>query len=474
MHQNAFLNKTFLSVIAIISVAAIFGTYSPLGSITATPKFWRDEAIPFELARTFLELGKLDMVVAPNETDGRPYLTHATGFTATVPLAGFFKVFGIGVLQARIFMLIWIGAALIVLFFVLKKFFGLRHALVGTVFVASFGPFYANGRTFTGEIPGLFFLFIGLYYLYHKKAYTVAGSFIALAAVTKPSVFLLIFPALAVEFLIFERKNLIRNGTRFSLGVLPVMLLWIWVILPQPLLLESWQGMIELYRNPFNAQSLFSRPAEIMGLFTHSTILYFGLITFLHVIALFKISAYENNRRLVSFIFLYGIMSAVYFLRSPGWFRYLLGYEVLVLAILPVALGFLVRSRKKLFYLLVVGVFVLHTVNYFMFPDIPSGTASIETASFLNDEVLAAVPDATIGFIYMPTVAPLVEPHRKYQIGTIGGNEVYGVHPLTLDEDILPTFIIGFDGEYEDILNDNYSFFSSTPLQKDLYKKNTK
>ncbi|MEK9166359.1 MAG: glycosyltransferase family 39 protein, partial [Patescibacteria group bacterium] len=144
----------------VTAIALSFSLWSPLGDFIATPKFWRDEAIPFEIARTFSELGKLDVVVAPGQVDGRPYLTHATGFPLTIPLAGVFEVFGGGVRQARIFMIAWILAAIWFLIFFLRTFWGEREAFAGALLISTFAPFYANGRTFTGEIPGFLFLLV--------------------------------------------------------------------------------------------------------------------------------------------------------------------------------------------------------------------------------------------------------------------------------------------------------------------------
>lgn len=113
---------------------------------------------------------------------------------------------------------------------------------------------------------------------------------------------------------------------------------------------------------------------------------------------------------------------------------------------------------------------IFQAANFFFFTDIQSGTASIKTAQFLND-VLDTHPGTTIGFIYMPTVAPLIGPEKKYQIGTIGGEEVYGINPLSLPPENLPTYIIGFDGEYQETLERFYKPFKEAPNGHMLYEK---
>jgi len=472
MLQKAAFHKGFFSLAVITIVAVFFGTYSPQGSLLATPKFWRDEAIPFEISRTFLELGKLDVVVAPHEVDGRPFLTHATGFSVTAPLALFMKMFGVGVFEARVFMLTWLLGALGLLFFVMRDFFGTRAAFLGSLLVATFAPFYANGRTVTGEIPGLFFLVLALWLLYRRGRYGTSGFFFGLAAITKPSVFLLIIPALVLEFFFLQQGSFFKKSFRLALGALPVFLVWIWIIVPAPFSGESWRAMMDLYRHPFNEPSLLSRfPGVMSELISYSTLLYVGALTVIVLVAFFRDSFSKGEKRFVAFALLYGIMSLIYFLRSPGWLRYLVIYEIFLLAMLPAALLRMMPRRKMLVTIGVCGLLVLHSWNYFWASDIQSSTASIDTAKFLNEEILAKEPSATIGFIYMPTVAPLISPDRKYQIGTIGGKEVYGMHPLALPPEKLPDYIIGFNGEYENVLREHYREFQETPIGETLYRK---
>src|SRR3989344_1079405 len=121
------------------------------------------------------------------------------------------------------------------------------------------------------------------------------------------------------------------------------------------------------------------------------------------------------------------------FLRSPGWLRYLLISEILILSSLYPALLHFVKKASWAPPIIIILLSVLHLSNFFLFSDIQSGTGSIDTAEFINNELLDPNPRATIGVIHMPTVAPLLPPDRKYQIATIGGREVYGKNPLFLE-----------------------------------------
>jgi 4-amino-4-deoxy-L-arabinose transferase-like glycosyltransferase len=463
MLQNNDKYKIIGALAIIVFITIFFGTYASSGDITATPKFWRDEAIPFELARTYYELGKMDVVVAPGEVDGRPYLTHATGYPLLIPMAGVFSVFGVGVLQARIFMIFWIVATVIALFFILKIFLGLEGAVCGVLLVASFAPFYANGRTFTGEIPGFLFLILALYFLINKNNYISSGFFLGLAAVTKPSVYLLIIPTTFLYLLFVGREKFYRKAVRLILGALPCFIVWIYIIVPHPLNFSDWAGMIDLYRHPFNTPSILADfGTGVKQIITHSTIIYFTLITILMLLALRNGGYNEKSKKLVMFSFIYGVFGFIYFLRSPGWFRYLLVYQLLALATIFPAIDFLGRKIKIHPAVFVLALFIIHSTQYLLFSNIQSGTKSIETAQFINRELLEG-NSSTIGFIYMPTVAPLIAPDRKYQIATIGGKEVYGKNPLSLPPDKLPTFVVSYNNEYGEYGTILEGYYKSQP-----------
>ena len=160
--------KKIAFFIAILGGTLFCSLWSPKGDFTATPKYWWDESFTIEIARTILETGKIDVTVAPNTPSHSALTVNANGFPLSLPLAGFFHLFGIGLFQARIYMIIWILATVTLLFFFLRDLFGAPLALSGTLLVATFASFYANGRTATGDIQGFFFLITGLWIIVRK------------------------------------------------------------------------------------------------------------------------------------------------------------------------------------------------------------------------------------------------------------------------------------------------------------------
>ena len=459
----------------LIAISILFSVYSPLGDFLATPKFWRDEAIPFEIARTYYELGVLDVVVAPGQVDGRPYLTHATGFPLLIPMAGIFSVFGVGVFQARVFMVFWILATIIALFFILKSFFGFLPASWGALNVATFSSFYANGRTFTGEVPGFLFLILAIYLFFKRKNYFFSGMLFGLAAVTKPSVYLLLVPTTLVYLIIMERQEFWKKAVYVVLGALPIFLIWIYVMMPNPLSLSGWTNMVKLYRSPFNAPSVLANFSEgLKYILTHATIIYFSLITIATLAALYHKVYPGVTKRVLAFTYIYGLFSFIYFLRSPGYLRYILAYELLILALLYPAIDFFSKKIKVSPAILAFSLVIFQSANYLLFNNIQSETKSIQAGDFINRELLAD-RKSTVGLVYMPTVAALIPSDRKYQIGTIGGRDTYGKHPLSYEPGQLPTFIIAYNNNFspfENVLRERYKDTGMvTPTGQEVYKR---
>lgn len=79
---------------------------------------------------------------------------------------------------------------------------------------------------------------------------------------------------------------------------------------------------------------------------------------------------------------------------------------------------------------------------------------SIESGNILRAELLKD-QSVTLGFINLPTVAPLVDSRRVFQIGEIGGDDTYGINPLSYGSDHLPTYVFSYNNlytGYEDVL----------------------
>src|SRR3989338_4326806 len=198
----SFFSRNAYTIIFIC--ALVFVIVFSVSNLVTKPKLWTDESVSIDIARSFLNYGALSPQIAPDTLYPLPHLIQSTGYPVTVSLAAFFKLFGYGFYQARIFMLLWILVTLSVLFVLGRRLFGGGYSLLALLLCVSFASFYGSGRTVVGEIPGFFFLLAGFYCVFTRQRFFWAGIFWGLAVVAKPSVFGLIIPTVLFTLLLMR------------------------------------------------------------------------------------------------------------------------------------------------------------------------------------------------------------------------------------------------------------------------------
>ncbi len=174
--------------------------------LTGYPLTWYDEGSHLHVPKTLIRFG----VYADYSSEGFRYYGPTVGIGPTVflPIAAVFKVFGIGLLQARIVMALYMLAAA-ACFYRLARFFGggVFAFLATALLVVSRGTaFLEYGRQVLGEVPGLFFLLAGLIVWFRAwekpktASLAAAGLLIGLSTVTKNQYLLVIAPALMIAW----------------------------------------------------------------------------------------------------------------------------------------------------------------------------------------------------------------------------------------------------------------------------------
>mgnify|MGYP001618123397 CR=1 FL=1 len=364
--------------------------------LTTWPRVWIDEGKDIELARGFLNAGKLDIEMAPGQFSGVASLLQSTGYPVTVPLAGVFKLFGYGFEQARAYMLLWALIAIATVFFVSRKFLGNFNAIFSVLLIVTFASFYDSGRAVVGEIPGFVFLMAGLYFALYKDSYNKSGLFIGLSIVSKPSVFTWILPALVLVFAI-EKKDFIIKTLKMSWGIILALFVWAILVLESLFSLSAWSGILNFYKNPYEGSSLISNFVTNLANAPYSTtLIYFGILFVVVIIARFLVEE-KRLASLYNFIIIYGVFAFLYYLRSPGWLRYILIAELLILFILPHAVSLIVPKLKSYFvrfqfdnrYLVAVcllALVVIQTVHLFTSADIFFSDSETKARDYVNKE----------------------------------------------------------------------------------------
>ncbi|MSU54989.1 MAG: hypothetical protein EXS46_00435 [Candidatus Taylorbacteria bacterium] len=442
--------------------------------LTTQPRLWLDEAKNIEIAQSFNTSGKFDMELSLGHFSEVPHLLQSTGYPVTIPLALTFRIFGFGLVQARLFMLAWMIVAMLVSFILLKKIIGFRSAVFSILLIVTFASFYDNGRPMMGEIPGFLFLVSGLYYWLCRQSPWIAGGFFSLAVVSKPSVYLLIIPTLF--FVLIFRGQRIKNLMVFFASMLPAALGWIFLVMSQPFSKLAWFQIIDMYGNPYNAIPIMQNILNnIISIPRTLTIVYFGIFFILLLLVRIGFRKENYNLSLVyDFVLIYSLFAFLYYLRSPGWLRYTIVSELLILAILPNALEIILLyfSRKfknarifkgeivwyaSLVFLVVFQIFHLFNGAKIYFSDSDIMTAKyiedkyfMETVGYVDALNLAIFKDRKLRFMTIEgSVVPILKSNNTFKNVSLYSLAVLP-EVLVLKKDIVTSFADA------NVLNDNY------------------
>ncbi len=428
------------------TVVGIFAALS-VTNLTSWPAFWYDEAVAVEISHNFADTGVLNVMVAPHEFSPHAMMIGANGYPLTVPLAGIFKIAGFSLEIARAYMLVWCLALIAVIFFFIKKYFGFAQACAAGILILSFSSFFANGRTLTGEIPGFAFLLLGLWLLLSER-HLYAGILLGLAAATKPSLYLLLCLPAAVDIFFFSSHK-IKHLLLTAAGYVVPIAIWFALTVPWPISSTFIKGILEYYKNPFGSGSILGNISSNIVQAPHSsTLFYFGfLIVAIAVGWYFSPKESTPASRIYLFLSIVAAISFFYYLRSPGWLRYLLPLELCTLVLLPHFIQ-KISQRFSFKYGLVAciaALVLLQSYILFFHADFGSSTLPQELAAFLNRQ------EGTIGVINAPTIVALVPSDRTYQYISMAGIPNHGVNALSLPDAEKPKFLV-VKGGYEDLL----------------------
>ncbi|MDW8068675.1 MAG: glycosyltransferase family 39 protein [Anaerolineae bacterium] len=191
------------SVAILIAVAGIL--FLALYNLTDYPLTWFDEGSHLHVPKALVRFG----VYADYSSEGLRYYgpTIGVGPTVMLPIAAVFKVFGIGLLQARLVMALYLLAAIYGFYRLAFTLGGCRLAWAVTALVVSSTGIIEYGRQVLGEVPGLFFVVagFGLWLSAWEKAsgrrLVLVGALLGLAMVTKHQYLLILAPTLALAWL---------------------------------------------------------------------------------------------------------------------------------------------------------------------------------------------------------------------------------------------------------------------------------
>jgi hypothetical protein len=190
-----------------LAAAALLVVFLSTWHLVDYPLTWYDEGSHLHVPKTLV----LEGVYADRSSEGFRYYgpTIGVGPTVLLPIAGVFKVAGIGLFQARLVMVVYLLATIAVFWRLAGWLGGRRLAWVATaLLVSSRGVgLLEYGRQALGEVPGLFFITSGLllwFSAWEKATWrrlTAVGLLLGLAVVTKTQFFIVLAPTLLFAWL---------------------------------------------------------------------------------------------------------------------------------------------------------------------------------------------------------------------------------------------------------------------------------
>lgn len=355
--------KNYLPIVFILCVTLFLSTYK----LSESPKTWMDEGIIVQVSKNLAEHGLHSLQIAPNEFVSAGIVS--TGYTVTAPIAVSFKIFGVGLLQARSVMVLYIVLLISFVFYFLKRHWGGNVAFFGTLLVATFSPLYGQGKNVLGEVPGLALFFIFLYYLdkvnsddKKKRDYILLGVFAGLVFATK-SIYILILPSVVIVYIWhIYKKDIVwdRYYYRSIFTFLAFVCFWVWIQFGS----DSFTHILSIYANP-HSSSLIDVFRNTAYLFVSELQpIYFLLTFFIWSLAyIFKIMRNDSVKVSESISLVLSLLILIAFFRTPGYYRYFFIAQFISLVYLLPSIEYLFKNKHLSRYIIlgICGIIAFHS-----------------------------------------------------------------------------------------------------------------
>ncbi len=432
-------------------VALFFSTYR----LTESPKTWLDEGLITQVARNYAAFGQYQTQIAPATFVSAWHIS--TSCTVVCPIALSFHLLGYSLFAARLIMVFYMLALLLVCSSLLDKITTRGAMLLTIALIVSFAPFYGHGRNVLGEIPGLFFLFSALYFLLQierretssSKDWLWLGLVSGLCITTKP-IFILLVPALLLGIMILWRyRQAHSNWFLLLAGFLMPCIVWANLQFSG----DSFGRIITFYANPQDNDIWLSVGLNLKRFFTESQPAYALILVSLWFVSI-AWRFYQGKRVVVSEI-VAGIFSALAmlaYIRTAGFYRYFFLPQFIALFYLVPSWFEVLESksrRKKLFSILVISLvlFQFHqTVFHSWVAKSIRSTATADSALVIGRETLGKSV-----YIYGVPEAVNFLPHNNYwQYLPLTKTIVIGDDTRPLIKAGIPDLIIANISEWSD------------------------
>jgi hypothetical protein len=323
------MNKQRQMLLIVATAAVVFLAVYRLADYPIT---WFDEGSHLHVPKALSSFG----VYADYSSDGLRYFgpTLGVGPTVLLPIAAMFKIFGIGLLQARVVIVAYLLVSLYLFYRLARTFDNGTVAALALAFLISSRSIalLETGRQVLGEVPALCFLLGGFLVWFsawdgRKERLVVAGLLFGAAVITKYQILLAIVPTFAAGLAL---NHLYYRGADSRVFVWPagvtaaVFAVWQLILVvylgPQ----NSLQNFAALRAATAGAATVFSLPlmkrgmGELLAFKTFGGALAIGLLYG----ALVSIPKAHKSQQWNALLLFAVITLAWYVLASVSWLRY--------------------------------------------------------------------------------------------------------------------------------------------------------
>lgn len=338
--------------ICLFFTAIFFSVYK----LTESPPVWMDEGVIVQTAKNLAEKGVYGLQVAPNKFVSSGFVT--TSYPVIYPVALSFKLFGVGILQARIVMVLFILAFFLIAYFLIKKEYSLSVAFFSFALLVSFAPIYEHGKNVLGEIPGMFFLLCFLLFIQKIETgdsckifpYVMSGILAGLAMSVKPIFLDLLSFSLIVSFLAYRPKKF-PIGKIYIFGGVVIAMLLIWILIHFSG--DNFSSIISnYYGNPDHQPLLATVKNNLLKFFKEFQLVYFALTLLAWSAAIYLRRKLKSKVSFTEFTaFIFSVLNFLAFFATLGFNRYFFPGQILSIAYFPSSLFYLIgfiSSRLKM------------------------------------------------------------------------------------------------------------------------------
>lgn len=372
--MDFFTKKEKILLAALILWVAVISLYH----LNTNPPYWFDEGIYHQIVSNLAAREIMGLRLTPASFSDASLIS--VGYPVFYPAVVAFNIFGDSVIVLRTVAIFFLLGFLLSVYYLVRRLYGIKEAFYSALLISLFSPLYGNGKSFLGEVPGLFYFVSGLFLLNcaltadRKRNFLLfffGGLSCGLAVCSKPT-FLVILPAMAIGILWKWRQFLstatqCKNTVLMLAGMAAALLFWVF---SQFDALTSVGRIFGHYSNPYYIKDIW--PIIFLNLrrfVTETTPLHFLL---LFLVAGFFLIVKIKRRRSLHFveIVIMAFVAAiiVFYVRTAGWYRYFFPAHLLLFIFFPAGVEFIVSrvfvfSEKRIKLLVFFAVVILACVQ---------------------------------------------------------------------------------------------------------------